>query len=124
MKTFLAGALVAGVLAVPASAQAPTVQSLQHQVTLLQRQNRAQTISIAALQGQVTALQNRLQTDEQTYNSYPSYIGCDYALSQDGIANDWHVINLVAAAALHISPEPDLPRVDDKGACAAIGVTR
>lgn len=101
---FLAAAVAALVIAAPASADRVTV--LQRQVAQLQRQ-------VVALQKAVT-----LERDQRV---------CDYALGQDTFR--LAVFPALDQFSIYITGKgvpawEQIPRFDDKGACAAVGVTR
>lgn len=89
-------------LAAPATASGPTLNSLQRQVSALQR-------TVAALTAQQTQLQDRLT--------------CNYAIGADNLNLVWHTVNILAQY-LGFTPQPDFPRYDDRGACSRLGVTR
>jgi hypothetical protein len=120
VKSLLVAGVIAAVLAVPAAAQAPTTLTLQREVAALQKQNRILSNQLVQLRTEVAAMQTQMTNGLTTDANWAT---CYYASSMDETDNVWHVLNTLAAA-LGYQAQPDLPRFDDKGACAAIGVTR
>ena len=109
MKWGVCLAVVAAVLATPATASAPTLSGLQRQVSALRAQ-------IVALQKAQTTLAGNDQTTRD-------WATCQHAQALDISNSIWHVLN-VDLAYQGFAAQPDLPRYDDAGACQRVGQTR
>jgi hypothetical protein len=109
MKTLIALAVVAGVLAAPAVAAAPNpaMVKLQKQVKVLQRQ--------------VSTLTFRLARDEQQLKDRDT---CFFAVEKDTDRGFFHTLGLIVQQITGNPPPPDLPRFDDAGACLRVGIPR
>jgi hypothetical protein len=113
MRTVVAAAVVAAVLAVPAQAKAPGYQ----------RQINALTAQVRTLRTQLAALQTGAK-DSTSYAAVTrDWATCFHASDLDEINSVWHVLNLDLKYQ-GLPTQPDFPRYDDQGACARIGVTR
>ena len=102
MKLGFALVAVTAVLAVPASASAPTVAGLQRQIT--------------AINMRLAAMQQQIVRDEDVTR-------CGDAIQADNLAGTWHTLVLLAQYN-GFPAQPDYPRFDDGAACARVGVTR
>lgn len=78
---------------------------------------------MTALRAQVTAQQKLLANMTKFEGQQNNTITCNYALGSDNLNLVWHTLNLLAQYN-GFPPQPDFPRYDDGGACAALGITR
>lgn len=109
MKLVVAVVVVAAVMAAPATASAPTMGGLQRQITAL----RAEIAQLRTDDAANKTVQTRTQDT----------ITCNYAIGADNLNSVWHTLVLLAQND-GFPAQPDLPRFDDQGACARLGVTR
>lgn len=106
-------ALLAALLAAPAATAAPRQQaSLNGRVSALERQNRRQAVAINVLTQQVAALKSQQTKDETAISFTLDFAVCGFKIDTDAI-------NQIISA---LTGQPPAPPIDDKGACARIGV--
>jgi uncharacterized coiled-coil protein SlyX len=112
-------AVAALLAAAPAGAATPA-----QRIAKLERLVRAQTAQINGLQTRLAETQNRVLTLERNARQSDLTNQCLHALSSDGFHLAWYGVNLlgdyVGFGRLFAPWSP----IDDRGACAAIGVRR
>lgn len=128
MKALAAALGVTVVLALPAQAAAPTLTGIQRQLTALKAQVATLKTRLAVVESQSAqtsaTVDQMQQTTQNGLQHQQDLTVCNYAVASDNLNQVWHVLVLLGQATAGTSPEPDMPRYDDQGACQRLGITR
>ena len=116
--TALATLLVAAPAAAAATPKPAYVKALERRVTALEQANRTLRASAQTAQAQTGQALERLGAVEKSVLDLSNFTVCMTALQSDFNTGIYNVVALMVGA-----PAASF-RLDDKGACAAIGVTR
>lgn len=100
------------------------IAKLERTVRAQQNQLRAQAGLVAALNQRLLETQNRLLTVERDLRQTVNTSKCGLALAWDGVLTAYLGVNIVAQEAGRTPVFTIGPRVNDEGACAAIGISR
>ncbi len=109
MKRLVLAAALALMLvpAAPAAAKAPTLRSLQAQITTLKKQ--------------IKTLQKRVKANENLTLGSLAYSGCSFAVTADAFQGTWTALDArLGAPPLFGTQTP----VDDFGVCQAFSIVR
>lgn len=116
--TALATLLVAAPAASAATPKPAYVKALERRVTALEQANRTLRGSVQAAQAQAGQALDRAGSVERSVLDLTNFTVCMTALQSDFNTGIYNIVALLVGA-----PEANF-RLDDKGACAAIGITR
>ncbi len=116
--TALAALLVAAPAATAATPKPAYVKALERRVAALEQANRTLRASVQSAQAQAGQALDRAGSVEKSVLDLANFSVCMTALQSDFNTGIYNIVALLVGA-----PEANL-RLDDKGACAAIGVTR
>ncbi len=117
MKTLLtlaiAGAFVASLMGVPSAGAAPRAGAAS-------RSQAALPAQVRALQRQVKTLRRQVAELRRNQATLRAISSCAFAITFDAVHRTWGVIDTIAGRAI-FGPQT---RLEDRGACAALGITR
>jgi ABC-type transport system involved in cytochrome c biogenesis permease subunit len=112
MKRLALAAILAVMLVpvAPATAAAPTLKSLQAQITTLKKQ--------------VKALQKQVKADRNFSLASLAYSGCSFAVTADALQGSWTAIDARFVSEGHAALFGAQTPVDDFGVCQAFQIVR